>query len=576
MQRPSLSMLHISLLGAVLWVVAHLAIHLPRGWPFPVRGEWEVLLVSMSMAAGELPPLALGALHGSSPGSYVIALLAAPLIALGCSPLLAGKLLAMALGALMAALCVGLSVSLVGASSSPGTRLWSGALCAVFFAFAWPGLHVDFAGLSGSTPESLVFQVLALVLALASQEGGGKGYALGSGCAVSLAWLLSPLALWTALFVPALWLLPGSQRKRISSRLRLVGWVIVGGVLPVVLLAVLVPGGARGLALFFANDFGSAGLEVSFGGLREHGAVTERAGLFLLFAKVGRALEGGAHNVELAGRAALLAALAWVAFLSVFGTLTSRGTSEDSRPRLVAVLVLSWCLPLSLVPLDFGFYPLAYRYWGVPLSLALVLASVLIASSASSARWSWLRYSPMAVLVLCTAVLLPSLGTSIVAPAVSPPEAVVGTGAHAMDPRPGYPRHAAFLQLSRYAVPPLKRQLSEGYGLALGADSAVSILRGDVPQPMWRELQTELDERAWRALLFGVGCGASTYAAEPEPLLALLFSGPLAEQSDISQGFQSCLAGSRRAFSALEGLPAAASGLNSQVAQPWALLPPRF
>ncbi len=576
MQRRSLSLFHISLLGAALWIVAHLAIHLPRGWPFPVRGEWEVLLVSMSMAAGELPPLALGALHGSSPGSYAIALLAAPLIALGMSPLLAGKVLAMTFGASMAALCVGLAVSLRGPHSSHKARLWTGALCAVFFAFAWPGLHFDFAGLSGSTPESVVFQLLALVLALPAQGGGGRGRALGSGFAVSLAWLLSPLALWTALFVPALWLLPRSAQPRsLSSRLRSVAWVVLGGLLPIVLLAALAPGGVRGLALFFANDFGSAGLEVSFGGLREHGEVTERAGL-LLFAKVARALEGGAHNVELAGRRVLLAALAWLAFLSTLWTLALRNSPEEDRPRMVAGLAVSWYLPLSLVPLDFGFYPLAYRYWGVPLSLALVLASVVLASSLSSVRRPWLRFIPSGVVVLCAAVLLPSLGDSIVAPAASAAEAVVGTGAHAMDPRPGYPRHAAFRQLSRNGSPQLKRQLSEGYGLALGADTAVSVIRGDEPQPLWRELRAELDDGAWRALLFGVGCGASTYAAEPGTLLALLFSGPPQEQGDISQGFQSCRAGSGRGLGAAGELPAPATELRSEVGQPWALLPPRF
>jgi hypothetical protein len=531
----------------------------------------------MSMAAGDMPPLALGALHGSSPGSYVIALLAAPLIALGMSPLLAGKVLAMTFGASMAALCVGLSVSLSGPGSSGRARLWTGTLCSVFFAFAWPGLHFDFAGLSGSTPESLVFQMLALVLALAPQGGGGRGRAIGSGFSVSLAWLLSPLALWTALFVPILWLMPRSTQPRpLSSRLLSVAWVVLGGLLPIILLAGLAPGGVRGLAIFLANDFGSAGLEVSFGGLREHGDVTERAGLLLLFAKVARALEGGAHNVELVGRGVLLAGLAWLAVLSTLWTLAFRTSSGDTRTRLVAAMAVSWCLPLSLVPLDFGFYPLAYRYWGVPLSLILVLASVVVASSLFSTRWPRLRFTPFGVVALGAVVLLPSLGRSIVAPAVSAAEAAVGTGAHGMDPRPGYPRHAAFRQLTRNGSMALKRQLSEGYGLALGADTAVSVIRGDDPQPLWRELRSELDEAAWRALLFGVGCGASTYAAEPGLLWAVLFSGPPPEQADISQGFQSCLAGSGRVLDAGSLLPDPSLELSSEVGQPWTLLPPRF
>lgn len=575
MQHRSLSLLQISLPAAVLWILAHLAIHLPRGWPFPVRGEWDVLLVSMSMAAGDFPALALGALHGSSPGSYFIALLAAPLLALGVKPVLAGKVLAMLFGASLTGLCTALAVSLVD-PRNPSARLWTGGLCGFFFAFAWPGLHLDFVGLSGSTPESLVFQILALVLVLTAAGRGGRIRALCSGLSVSVAWLLSPLALWTALMVPILWLLPDSSKVRsMLARASSVFWVAVGASFPLIVLVAFVPDGTRGLGLFLANDFGSAGLEVSLGGLREHGEAIERAGPLVLIAKVARSLEGGAHNAGLGLRALLLASLAWLSVASVLWILAVRRSTAGLRVLLVATIAASWSLPLSLVPLDFGFYPLAYRYWGIPLSLALVLAALLL-GSLSVARYRWLRYARLALLLLCSGVLLPSLGRSMVAPAASAPEAAVGTGAHAMDPRPGYPRHAAFRQLSRHASETLRPQLSEGYGLALGADTAVSIIRGDPAPPLWLELRPELDGSSWRSLLFGIGCGASSYRAEPRLLLNQLFSGAPDDNADISRGFQFCLAGSGAVLDSDQPLPSPSMDLNSSVTQPWALLPPRF
>jgi len=563
-----------SLQAAVLWVLAHLAIHLPRGWPFPVRGEWDVLLVSVSMSVGDFPGLALGALHGSSPGSYFIALLAAPLLALGLSPVLAGKVLAMMFGASLAGLCTALAVSLV-ASQDTSARLWTGGLCGFFFAFAWPGLHLDFVGLSGSTPESLVFQMLALFLVLTDGGRRGRLRAIGSGLAVSVAWLLSPLALWTALIVLVLWLLPDSTKRSTLHRAYCVFWLAVGASLPLIFLLVLVPEGAQGLGLFLANDLGSAGLEVSLGGLREHGEVVERAGPLVLLSKVARSLEGGAHNSELGLRALLLAALAWISVASAFWILSVRRSAAGLEVLLVAVIAASWCLPLSLLPLDFGFYPLAYRYWGIPLSLALVLAALLL-GSVSVARYRWLGYARILLLVLCAAGLLPSLGRSMVAPAVSEAEAAVGTGAHAMDPRPGYPRHAAFMQLSRHVSEELRVQLSEGYGLALGADTAVSVIRGDPAPPLWQELRAELDDPSWRSLLFGLGCGASTYPAERGVLLKALFSGSSDESADVSRGFQFCLQARGSFVDSNQLLPSPAMDLNSFVTQPWAMLPPRF
>ena len=89
-------------------------------------------------------------------------------------------------------------------------------------------------------------------------------------------------------------------------------------------------------------------------------------------------------------------------------------------------------------------------------------------------------------------------------------------------------------------------------------------------------LRAELDDPSWRSLLFGLGCGASTYPAERGVLLKALFSGSSDESADVSLGFQFCLQGRGSFVDSNQLLPSPAMDLNSFVTQPWAMLPPRF
>ena len=584
-RRPPAS-LGYGLVAAALWAVCHLLIHLPRGWPFQVRGEWEILLVALSAAAGDFPPLPAGAIHGVEPGAYLVALLAAPLIALGVTPVLAGKLVALGFGSALAGLCAGWTHTLVVVRHGPGPARWAALLVAVVFACAWPGMHFDLAGMSGRTPESLFFQLLALRLLLSGCSSGSKAAPLICGASLAVAYLFSPLALWTVLIVATLLALPASVGVGFASgRLRFIAWLLLGAVLPFLALGLVLPEGWAGLRLFFAETLGPDALAVSTGLVREHGAGSGvmRPGPLHLLGKVSRALEGGAHNEHLALRAGSLALLAWSAQLAVLWTLWKARSREQRQLRLLAAVSLSWLLPLSLLPLDRGFYPLAYRYWSIPLALGLMLMAGLAVTSLASSGPGWRKWG-LLVPLFCVALLpLPSLSRSIIAPAPTLAEVGVGTGAHAMAPRSGYERHYAFSHLRRHAPEELDRSICEGYGLALGADAAVSTTRGDVPQPQWRRLREELPSESWRALLLGVGCGAAAFPSEQVQLTEVLLSGSAAEDRDVGRGFLLCAEGRGRGMIVpveIRQLLAAelpgSEAIDFSVPEPWALLPDRF
>ena len=145
-----------------------------------------------------------------------------------------------------------------------------------------------------------------------------------------------------------------------------------------------------------------------------------------------------------------------------------------------------------------------------------------------------------------------------------------------MAPRRGYARHYAFTHLRRYAPPSLDRYLSEGYGLALGADAAVSTTRGDVPQPVWHELREQLPVQSWRALLLGVGCGAVSFPSEGGALIEVLLSGPANEDQDISYGLTLCARGVGSKLRVSVPQSQGPGQVYFSVAEPWSLLPDRF
>jgi hypothetical protein len=411
---------------------------------------------------------------------------------------------------------------------------------ALLLAAAWPGWHFELAGTTGRTPEALPFQVLALIAALRFWAGRGerRNLALSAGAALAFAWILSPVALWDA--VPAALLLllaaPGWRRRLAGPALAAAAAAAV-----LAILALALPGGGEGVAAFLGEQLGG-GLGLGPGSDSRADASTslERPGLLRVLLLAGRALEGGAHNPDLWLRPLLLACIAVAALLAPAALLlrirrpgaagdgavragaagaASAATAEvyaqvprDPAPALAAC-ALSWLLPLSMLPEDRWFYPLAYRYWGLLLGLGLALLATLCGRSAALApnRRIFLGSLLPAVLALG---LLPSLPRSIIAPPPTRAEAALGAGAHRLDPRPGRPRHSAFHALFPHAPADTRLPMAEGYGLALGADAASSARDDIVPPSDWEELRESLSAGEYRQLLRGVGCGAVAAASD--------------------------------------------------------------
>jgi len=364
----------------------------------------------------------------------------------------------------------------------------------------------------------------------------------------------------------------------IGGRVRFGAHLTLGATLPFLALGLLLPEGWVGLRLFLADNFSGDSLGVVAGVVREHGdgVVAPRPGPLYLLTKLSGALEGGAHNGALALRAGALAALAWAGLLGVGWTLWRARGPAYRQLRLLAAVSLSWIIPLTLLPLDRGFYPLAYRYWSIPVALAIMLLAVVSVAPFASSAPPWRRWGLFSALLCLALAPLPSIGRSIIAPAPSLAEAVVSTGAHGMAPRRGYPRHYAFDHLRRHASAQVQIYLSEGYGLALGADAAVTTTRGQVPQPEWRSLREQLPDPAWRSLLRGIGCGSVAFPSQSAALTEVLLSGPDAEDQEIARGVQVCAAATGSDLQLPVSLPEEADPSDFSIAQPWALLPDRF
>jgi hypothetical protein len=519
----------LALAAAAAWTVAHVVVHAPRGWPMNVLGEWDLLLTALAIASGYAPDAAIGTLHGPELGSWLVAALVAVPIRLGVDPVTAGKWVAVAFGASSAGVIAWFATWLGRESRTAGIA--AGGLAGLLVALAWPGLHFELQGVNGRTPESLLFQLLAVVLvATAAESVRLRSVVLRGGfvgASLCLGWLMSPVALWTtAVVVPVLlWqFLPssGSPRRGLVA----VFAAALGFLAPLALFGVLVPGGGEGLRLFLLDQFG--------GGMGVNAVGVERLGFGVLGA-VSRALEGGAHNPALSLRPIALALFGWGVVLGAAGTLVQAARGRQYRdPAAVASLVaLSWLVPLALLPQDIWFYPLAYRYWLLVLGLGFAVLPALLATRA---RWGRLACGGLALLAL---LITPTLPRSIIAPAASRAEALVSSGAHRLGPRPGRDRHAAFSALFPQLSVADAVLLAEGYGLALGGDMAVLLIDGSPTEPPWVTVPP-LPGSVRQALLVGVGCGLTAVGAVPVKLGELLTEAPAVDRPALFYGLGRC------------------------------------
>jgi hypothetical protein len=459
-----------------------------------VLGEWDVLLPAIARAQGRDVPAPIAAIHGGDFGAAGLSVLLAPFLRGGADPLLVGKLAATAFGAASAALTALLAFRLVPGDRGTPWRLAAGLTTAFVVAWAWPGLHFELMGLSGRTPEALPFQLLATLAALAPLPG--RRHALLAGLALGPAMALSPVSIWTALGV-LFALLRGARGQEFVARgLTL---LIATISLPLITAVGMTDGWeALRLALDPPPRSGAAG-----------------PGPWGVLGQLRRALEGGAHQPELRLRPVVLMGLSYLSVVGGLGVLAGglrrRALSE---PRFVAAfLALSWIVPLSILPEDTWFYPLAYRYWCAPLATGLAL---LAASCTALPRPS----AALTLLIITgsAAALVPSLPRSIRAPAPGAAEAMLNTAAHRLGPRPGRPRHAAFLELDSAVPRPLRDAWLLGYGGALGQD-LVSDTRDGLPiRPPWEGIR--LPSYELRPLVLGVGCGLGAGAGAPVPALS--------------------------------------------------------
>lgn len=550
-------------LAALLWAVAHVVVHAPRGFPdMNVLGEWDLLLTALAIAGGDAPDAAIGTLHGNELGSWLVAWLVAIPVWLGMDPVAAGKWVATAFGAASAGVIGWLATRLateagpLAGDATCDRRKWTiaaGALTGLLVATTWPGLHFELQGVNGRTPESLLFQLIAVAVVVTSADGGVRARGILAGAALSLGWLMSPVALWTAAATGAVFLwMQWPDIRRGAEALGALGLGFVG---VLALFALLVPGGTEGLSLFWEEQFG----------LGVTGGDAGRLG-FAVFGVVDGALEGGAHNPHLSLRPRVLGVVGW---MLVLGLAIAPGAAAWARrwrdpAALTALIGLSWLAPLAMLPLDKWFYPLAYRYWVLLLALGFAVVP----------GWLLLRLgkrgmigAPM--LALAALLVVPTLPRSIVAPSASRAEALVSSGAHRMNPRPGRDRHAAFAALFPHVAATDAAPLAEGYGLALGGDFAVDVIDERAGEPPWVTIRPELAPDVRAAFLVGVGCGVTAVGTVPQGALDAFGAADPADAWALWSGLQRC--GGPVPDGALDESP-----LPSQVSNPAELMPPRW
>lgn len=319
-------------LAAALWLVAHLLVEVPRGWPFPVPGAWDVLLPATLLADGAWPERWFAGLGFGDGGTLGVVLLATGLLETGLDPVVSARLLGAAFGALAAA-SLGLLAWRLAEPQERGVAVVTVAAGVAVL----PGWHDAIAGCHGSTPEGIA--VLLAGLAAVVWERAALGGAL-----LALAAAFSPVC------APGVLLgLVGSGRRA--------GWTLLGAASVA---------GALTLGLGRASDStatllgsGVDGLGPALAALPEHAL---------------RAAGAGMTDAWWA-----LAVLT-VAGLGAAGWLAVRPGWEQ---RWLGLGTWGFVALTLVTPEQYRHYPEAYRYW-LP---ALLLGALCLAVAARGRAW---------------------------------------------------------------------------------------------------------------------------------------------------------------------------------------------
>ena len=499
--------------AAAAWVATHLMIQIPRGWPYFAPGEWDVLLVARSIEAGAPPEMIIGSIHGYQPGSWLVGGVVALLLLCGVPVLIAAKAVAMTAGAATAALCAGAASSLC---KRPEGALVASGVVGLAMALCWPSWHHGLSGVSGATPESVPFHLAALFLAFFRPWGPIRSSIL-SGCALAVAWLLSPFALWT---IPLAVLALSKPREsgdrgaraaliRISSAL---GSVAFG----LGMVALLLPGGIAGVSAFLGWNWSQLAESRNAAGAGGITALLDTmvAAPSTLLAFPERTPTAAHAAVMLFGGALVLTPLVAVWWFT---------RTQHMGPAVIALAGATWFLPLSgVVQQEPG---AVSRYYMIPLLLELIALAVILGRLVDKSPAMGRAVATGAGLVLLVPIFTPSYWTSH--HPVSPDalqETLITTGAHSIaaqkqvvsteDVPP--PPDQAINSTRLFALLPFAPEdgrvaLVQGFGMDVGSDAGSADILGASPWliPGLVDLKASLRADEWAGLLVGAGCGLS-------------------------------------------------------------------
>jgi len=532
--------------AALCWAACHLLFHEARPWLSWELGEWDVALVTEAILAGERVELQVGAIHGHELGSYLAALALLPLRWLGVPSLVASKTVALAVGAIATGIAVGVATGIARRrTGSSRAGVVAALVVASVVCVSWPSWHRDLAGLNGRTPESALPALCAALLLFRWPLPGLKHLALAGVC-LGIAWMFSPASIWMLGLALLVSLAPGSASvperlaavRALPKPLIRVGVMVVFVALPLVLVAVLTPGGWDGLTAFLGKQMSQAG-DALAGQAKTHPNASEQRGVLqaLLAGPAVLGSVGADFGITYVRHA--LSIVGW-AVLSVCGVglLVSLRRRELSTEVLLVLAALTFTLPLSLIAVGPADVATAARYFVIPLYLTIVAAACWLAMLVE--KHPRIGGAGVALLVVVALVPLPSIGQIDSTPSWTLHQSILSTGAHGLPVLEGEARHKAFRVLLRGAPEEGRLAFIEGYGTDLGGEASLVVWEREPVDSTWERLLEELEPAERHSLLVGVGCGFTRMAVDEE-LLTFALSRPANHHPDLFYGLAFCL-----------------------------------
>ena len=463
-------------------MLAHGAVHGPRGWPFPVSGDWDVLLAARAFATGTPPNVWLETLAAHDLGLLLLARLLAIPLAAGADPVLTARLATLALGAIAAGSLAALAHTLVPAEHRPRAVL----AVALLVATAAPGWHGAVVGLHASTPEATALTFLAWALAVAGPLG-----AAAAGGLQAFALLLSPVCAPGVLVLGALLI-----RRHAPHR----DLVAAGSCfLAVLLVAPLFTGGSDGWIRLASSGIAAPGI------------------LQAALALPGRILA---------------TPLGWFAAITLLAA--ARLAARPQSPAQILGIACLLFLVMTLAPPPaYAEYPTAYRYWQPALLLAATSFAVVAAALPT----------PLFVAACGIPVLLFLAGPArtLAGPPDTLDEALFAAGIHRMGANPRGD-HALLRALLPHAPPMAAPSLALGYGLMLGHQASRDGLTAPFDHPRWPELLATLGPHSQRGLAMGVGFGLVAPCPVTERQRGAIRGQPRAVREAVMYGIHRALA----------------------------------